>query len=116
MPARKSGNNWNLRDLVTFRADTSDPSEQNSTYDGVTLENVPCEVRDVGGGELIRGHQVEADITHVIRTRRYDLLYKDRKPHRLRADFDGLELNVRRVLLGDDRRDEMFITCSSEQD
>lgn len=100
------------RHICTFRQDSSAAGSQEADYSTVALKDVPCNVRDVTGGEVVRGRQMEATTTHLIETRYYDAIYNC-EPAKMRIDFEGLEMHVSRILRDETRRDFLLIQASS---
>jgi hypothetical protein len=54
------------RDLVTVRADAAPGGASQPSYTQVLAENLPAEVLQVSGGEVVRGKQVEAVTAFVV--------------------------------------------------
>lgn len=54
------------RDLVTILADTAPGGSGNPLYTTTIARDVPSEVRQVSGGEFVRGHQVDQVTVFVV--------------------------------------------------
>ena len=54
------------RDLVTIRRDISPGGSGQPEYNEIVATNLPCEILQVAGGEVVRGRQVEARTSFVV--------------------------------------------------
>ena len=56
-----------LRDFVRVERDNSAAGAETPQWESMIPE-LPCLITDLGGAETYRGRQVEATVTHVVRT------------------------------------------------
>jgi hypothetical protein len=65
-----------LRHRVTFKVDTTTDDTVDPVYTDY-LAAVPCSIKPVGGGERVRGMQLQAETTYACECRYYDGLLPD---------------------------------------
>jgi head-tail adaptor len=59
-----------MRDLVSIRSDTSTIDDPDPDWTGTAIATgVLCDIRSVGGGEVLRGRQIESSIKYVVSLR-----------------------------------------------
>jgi len=101
----------NLRHRITIEENTptedaaGQPIESWSTLDG--FSNVPAEVMETGGSETLRGKQVSATATHVVRLR-----YAPGVTTEHRITWEGRTLNIEQARNPDGRRIELWLECT----
>lgn len=54
------------RDRITIQTNASTADNPAQTWTGTLVTNWPCTIKSVGGGEQIRGRQIEPHITWVV--------------------------------------------------
>ncbi len=96
--------------MLDIVEDSSEAGDEEPVYDQLVRAKVPCHVRAVSGGEVIRGRQIEADITHMIETRYYDQLNHE---HVLKWGTETLHISR---ILPDDMKREMTIMATVKRD
>ncbi len=105
-----SGVTRRFRDMLTIIADSSAVSDQAPVYDQIVRDKVPARVQAVTGGEIVRGRQIEADITHLIETRYYDGVKHE---HIIKWKDETLYIDR---ILPDEFRREMTIMATVKRD
>ena len=102
-----------LRHRVTFQTDagTADAAGQVIESWGATLTNEPAEVIETGGAETVRGQQVDATATHLVRVR-----YRTTITEQMRIVWGTRTLGIVNVRDVDGRRRELWIAAREIKD
>lgn len=97
-----------LRHRITLQQDagTADSAGQVIENWSTWLANEPAEVIETGGSESLRGQQIDATATHVVRIR-----YRTGVTERLRIVWGTRVLGIVNVRDIDGRRRELWITA-----
>jgi len=90
-------------------ATTPTDGETNPTY-STAIANLHAEVRETGGGEIIRGRQVEAGINAVITLR-----YRDDISPRQRIKYGSRYYNIVSQVDPSGLRRELVLSCKEVQ-
>jgi len=94
---------------IDIKSDTSADGEVDPSYTTL-LEDLPCTVVPVNGGEVYRGKQLQAETTIVIETRFYSGIL----PNMIAVnDLSGSEYLIRKVLKANGR--ERFLMIEARE-
>ena len=87
-----------FRDVVNLRGDSSTKDKANPGYGGEPFAiGISADIEAVGGGEVIRGRQIEANIKYIVQLRhRTDVTHKTRVEV-TGGQYAGSILNVARI-------------------
>lgn len=101
-----------LREYIKLEQDASNAGDEVPSFTGTSWdENIPAEVIDTAGGEMVRGRQIDAEIDCVVTIR-----YRSGVNHSMRIQTSaGRTLNIRKVLDKDGRRRFLELHCSEAQ-
>ncbi len=105
MPAIRAGD---LNSRVTIQAPSGSPADDgqpSGEYEDF-LTGVPAQIRGVGGGEFIRGVQVQAGITNLITIR-----FRDDVTPNMRVIYGERTLNIQAAIDPEGRRRELQLHC-----
>jgi SPP1 family predicted phage head-tail adaptor len=90
-------------------AATPTDGEPNPSYTTLAA-NVPAEVIETGGGEYLRGRQIEAGVNAVVTIR-----YRDDITPRMRVKYGARYLNIESAIDPTGYRSELQLTCKEIQ-
>lgn len=96
-----------MRYRVTIKRENSADGSDVPTYDNF-MQQVPCDIVPVSGGETYRGRQIEATATHLISTRYVDGVLPTMK---LVDDHSSVEYFIERINKRDGRNHMLDIQC-----
>jgi len=99
------------RNRITIEQESSTQDELGQPVPTWTTvaANLPAEILGVGGGETIRGQQVDAGITSVVTIR-----YRSGLSPKMRIVHNSRNLNIAKVNDPDGFRRELLLHCSEE--
>lgn len=89
------------RERITIQTDTSTDDNPQPVYEGTLVTNWPATVKSVGGGEIIRGRQIEPHINWVVECHWGGAIKGVRQSMRVlveAGEFIGRLLNIEKVL------------------
>lgn len=87
------------RDLVNVQRDGGTDDNPQPSFTTIVYRDVPCEISAVGGGEKIRGRQIEAGVDYVVEMHQLeDLTSPEYRLYVTGGPYLGRILNIVRIL------------------